>query len=589
MQGFWRLAFVCSFLVLTACEEDIIKGSLEEHFGNQQQGSGSSQQCVIPSSASQAQAQDSKLTLLSAKTVKAQKDTSTEFPSRFQNVKLKLHTLAAKKGLSYTQSLRAAMSGGGEEASVSAKASHQQGSENHASFAIDKNSELAVSLDVECALENGPTGDTFSSLIAGIQSQQSLSTAFSKNKNSTSSQIKTFNFQIDRTMLASELEQMAQENECIVGLGDSVKYHLSAEFDKDPKSAQQGHLRAINAAAAWEKFYNNATGIQREVVIAIIDSGVDWRQEDLYDHIWRNPHEVANGIDDDGNGYVDDLIGYNFADKKNDPSPTGNWNGNFHGTHVAGIAAAKGGNGKGGTGVMPSKVRIMALNVFGSSPYGETANIDNAIRYAADNGAHVINMSLGGPGRAETTAEAMEYAVSKGATIVIAAGNEARSLDFQFYTPASYAASIDGAVAVGSFDWETGSFSDFSNYSSRFIGIAAPGGREILSTMPSNQYGSLRGTSMAAPTVAGALGLVIGWVYSRTQLKLEPSKAEEMLLAGSPSKSTYSGRINGGKSLDLLTLAEYVEIQIPQVPGGPDLPNPSQGGGGGNESPSDCQ
>lgn len=275
------------------------------------------------------------------------------------------------------------------------------------------------------------------------------------------------------------------------------------------------NLNKINLSSAWA---NGFTG--EGIIIAVIDDGVDYNHIDLKRNIWTNPAEIAgNSIDDDGNGFVDDVRGWDFADNNNDPMP--NSPQSIHGTHVAGtIAAAR--NGIGTTGVaynaqiMPLKVDSNEEQQSNSSdimPKVDIPAFAQAIRYAADNGAHIINasLSLNDPREGSEVADAIRYATSKDVVVVVAAGNQELT-PTRF--PASLADEIPGVVAVGAVNNqglqarttnlptnENGEINPNLNF------VVAPG-VGVLSTSAGRQYEALSGTSMATPHVAGVAALV---------------------------------------------------------------------------------
>ncbi|MBY0384499.1 S8 family serine peptidase, partial [bacterium] len=234
--------------------------------------------------------------------------------------------------------------------------------------------------------------------------------------------------------------------------------------------------------------------------------------------------------------------------------------GSSHGTHVAGLAAAKDNNGIGITGVMGRNVKIMALNVFGSTGGAGVAEMVNALNYARSKGAHVINMSLGGPGSADIVKTTLQNAVASGSFIAIAAGNDdALITDSNFYIPMGYAKDINGAVSVGSVDAITLQRSSFSNYSTTYVEIGAPGSDStapggLLSTVPSNTYGYKQGTSMASPVVAGAAALLIGWAQSNGVI-LTPADVEAQLKSSADARGALSPYFMGGALLNLSNLA----------------------------------
>jgi subtilisin family serine protease len=264
----------------------------------------------------------------------------------------------------------------------------------------------------------------------------------------------------------------------------------------------------VNAPEVWARGYTGAG-----TVVAVIDTGVDYNHPDLRQNIWVNPREIAgDGIDNDRNGFVDDVRGWDFID--NDAIPmdvvdtSRDWLGNRgnagHGTHVAGtIAAAR--NGIGSTGVAPD-ARIMPVRVLNHRGEGDYSSIARGIRYAADNGAHVINMSLGGGTPSSEIEQALRHATSRGCVVVIAAGNSWQPTPDN---PANLAATIDGVIAVGAteYDRSLAFFSHRSGPDSRMQYVTAPG-VDIHSTLPNGTYGTMSGTSMAAPHVAGMAALM---------------------------------------------------------------------------------
>ncbi len=209
------------------------------------------------------------------------------------------------------------------------------------------------------------------------------------------------------------------------------------------------------------------------IIVAVIDTGVDYRHPDLAGNIWHNSGEIAgNGLDDDGNGFVDDTVGYDFLDGDNDPmDPSG------HGTHVAGIIAAEGNNGTGITGVGWT-LKIMALKAGGASGFFLSSTLIQAINYAVDNGAKVINASWGGDDSDPAMRGAIDNAKTQGVLFVAAAGNSGRNIDSQPFYPASY--DLSNIVSVAASDQDDG-LASFSNFGPSSVDVGAPGSN-ILST-----------------------------------------------------------------------------------------------------------
>ena len=263
----------------------------------------------------------------------------------------------------------------------------------------------------------------------------------------------------------------------------------------------------VKAPEAWS-WGAKGQGIK----VAVIDSGVDIAHSDLNGNIWRNTREIAgDGIDNDRNGYVDDIYGWNFGTGQNNNNvlPGTNDPGQVHGTHVAGTIAAME-NSFGTTGVAP-EAKIMAIrmgniqtNRDGTTSFTNSGSLAEAIRYAVNNGAKVINMSLSFPETPEIVS-ALAYAANNNVITVSSSGNnQAASPSF----PAKYA-TVYG-IAVGAIDanGRVASFSNGAGQDSRTQFVAAPG-VDIWSTTPSSNYAKMSGTSMASPHVAGVIALML--------------------------------------------------------------------------------
>jgi subtilisin family serine protease len=268
-------------------------------------------------------------------------------------------------------------------------------------------------------------------------------------------------------------------------------------------------LDKVKAPEVWAKGY---TGLG--VVVAVVDTGVDYTHPDLDANIWTNSGEIAgDGIDNDGNGFIDDIRGWDFTNRDNNPMDD-----DGHGTHVAGTIAAER-NGFGVTGVAYD-AKIMPVKVLGPDG-GSYADVAAGIRYAANNGAQVINLSLGGSFSSSVVSDAVRYAVvEKGAVVVMAAGNQGLS---QPGFPANLARTY--GIAVGAVD-RSDRLASFSNRAGRtpLDYVVAPG-VGIRSTTPDNTYSSYNGTSMAAPHVAGVVALM-----RSANPTLSPAQIENLLI-----------------------------------------------------------
>jgi subtilisin family serine protease len=252
----------------------------------------------------------------------------------------------------------------------------------------------------------------------------------------------------------------------------------------------------IKAPEVWAHGY---TG--QGVVVAVLDTGVDYNHQDLKDNIWTNPNQNSDG-------YVNDVHGWNFVDNNNNVLDD-----NGHGTHVAGIIAGEN-NNYGVTGIAYN-AKIMPVKVLDSSGSGNDTTISEGIHFAVDNGANIINLSLGSVLPDDILKSAIEYASSKGVTVVMAAGNDGSSSpDY----PASYASTY--GIAVGAVD-QNNQMANFSNRSGILpISYVTAPGVDIYSSVPNNQYATYSGTSMAAPYVAGVVALMLSANHNLTESQI---------------------------------------------------------------------
>jgi subtilisin family serine protease len=305
--------------------------------------------------------------------------------------------------------------------------------------------------------------------------------------------------------------------------GDLWNMHQSSDND-------------IDAPEAWEQTTGSAN-----VIVGVIDTGIDYDHEDLKDNIWRNPGESGGGkennnIDDDGNGYKDDYRGWDFINKDNDP-----YDDQDHGTHCAGTIGAVGNNGKGVVGVNWT-VRLMPLKFLGSDGSGSTADAASAIIYATDNGAKVLSNSWGGGGASQALKDAIQYAHDHGVLFIAAAGNDGLNTDTSPNYPSNY--DVPNVVSVASND-RNDRLSSFSNYGRRTVDLSAPGS-SIYSTRPLSRYQFLSGTSMATPHVAGACALV--WAKYPS---LQSHEVLARVTGAVDRKSEFIGRMTSGGRLNV--------------------------------------
>lgn len=299
--------------------------------------------------------------------------------------------------------------------------------------------------------------------------------------------------------------------------------------------ARQRAYERLNLTGAWAMIFPFFP--LREVTVAVIDSGVDTVHPDLTDRLWTNVNEIPdNGKDDDKNGLVDDIHGWNYE------SPAaGLRDDNGHGTHVAGIIAAAHGNGLGIAGVAPN-ARIMGLRFMDKSGNGSTLRAIQAMKYAAQNGAEVINASWGSDGNSSAMAKAIQTAADAGVLFIAAAGNDGRDADRRPMSPASEPGA--NHLSVASSDGE-GSLSGFSNFGRTSVDLAAPGS-DIYSTIPEGRWGTKSGTSMATPMVAGVAAMVRGLLPfspGRARSLAATHQLRNLLLAAVNVRSSYTERV----------------------------------------------
>jgi subtilisin family serine protease len=324
---------------------------------------------------------------------------------------------------------------------------------------------------------------------AQAQSVEALLSAFGANIRDSIPQLGVLRLSVPVGQEETIAGNLASQPEVLYA---EPNYLAEAQFvPDDPLYYQQWNLPRVNADGAWD-LWRDASGI----TIAIVDTGVFLNHPDLHNVLWTNPGEVpGNGIDDDRNGFVDDVYGWDFVNNDNDPSDDSGTVG--HGTHVAGIAGAEANNRQGIAGIAWGS-RLMAVKVLDASRNGTYYNIAQGIRYAADEGAKIINLSLGASASSGQLLDVVNYARSRGVLLVAAAGNWNGGLLY----PAAY----PGVVAVGATDqWDVRWSS--SNYGPN-LALMAPG-VHILSTALSPFYDdSQTGTSLAAPHVSGVAALV---------------------------------------------------------------------------------
>jgi subtilisin family serine protease len=294
----------------------------------------------------------------------------------------------------------------------------------------------------------------------------------------------------------------------------------------------------LNILPAWEQ------GIfgTKEIIIAVVDTGVDYNHPDLRKNILVNEIERKGrpGIDDDGNGFIDDIYGYNFSKNTSDPMDD-----NKHGTHVAGIIAASH-NGFGINGVM-KEASILPVKFMDYKGRGDLAGAIKAINYAMLRGAKILNNSWGALKKSEILQEIIENANDNGIIFVAAAGNNYANNDERPRYPANHIS--ENLISVAAINAEN-RLAGFSCYGPKTVHVSAPG-RNIVSTVPENKYAVLSGTSMAAPYVAGAIGLLLS-----KYPELTPLEVRQKLIDTSTPVDHLQGRINSDGRINIANLLD---------------------------------
>ena len=343
---------------------------------------------------------------------------------------------------------------------------------------------------------------------------------------------------------AADLNALIERGEMSDALPNDLTEDLWGLHNSGQKDGTAG--ADIKAVSAWKE----VTGTREGAVIAVIDTGVDITHPDLAANIWTNPDEIpGNGVDDDGNGVVDDVHGYNAADDNADVMDRSG-----HGTHVAGTIGAVGNNGEGVVGVN-WQAQIMPVKIFDDNGRATVDGIVRGLQYAKSQGAAISNNSWGSRGYNEVLDKA--FGAAGGMLHVVAAGNDGRSIDFGGAYPA--ALGHDHILTVGATD-RNDQLASFSNYGAYAVDVTAPG-RDIHSTWPEGKYRTISGTSMATPHVAGAAGLLL-----QKYPDASPQEIKDRLIFNSDPKSNLErSSLSGGR----VNLAAALE----EDKAGPSAPN----------------
>lgn len=330
----------------------------------------------------------------------------------------------------------------------------------------------------------------------------------------------------------------------------------------------QAFTALIQPVKASQQLKASAAGCSADVIVAVVDTGIDYTHPGLKNHLWINQGESGpwqpppglaavtscrdkscNGIDDDGNGFIDDVVGWDFVNEQ--PLP---YDVHGHGTHIAGIISNNNAESTGMVGVCPGAT-IMPLKYYDNSGlgYNNLQNTVRAVRYAIKMGANIINYSGGGSDPAASERAAIEEAMRKGILFVAAAGNDGHNNDQVPYYPASYG--LENIISVASMNREY-ELLPSSNYGTKSVNIAAPG-LSILSSMPVGKFGTMSGTSQATAFVTGAAALLAS--QEQKSFEFNFRKIKRWLLDGAKAlPGNEKHRIMSGGSLEV---AKSLEIE----------------------------
>lgn len=333
--------------------------------------------------------------------------------------------------------------------------------------------------------------------------------------------------EVDDADIERECARVVHENRGVPLSCEANTLRYLSKTPSDPYLGSLYGLTKMDAPSAWD-----VTTGSPSVMVAVVDTGVDYNHADLVENIVKNTGEIPyNNIDDDGNGYVDDYVGYDFYDRDGDPVDEFG-----HGTHCAGIVGARGDNATGVVGINWT-VGILPVRVMGPTGGGSDADVASGIMYATQRGASIVSLSLGGESHSTVLDNAIDYARAANVLLVAAAGNEGLNNDVFPSYPAN--SNYDNVISVAATD-SRDELAGFSNYGSVSVDVAAPG-HGILSTYLANSFLTMSGTSMATPYVAGVAALM-----KSVQPSLGYAALKETIINTSDPLASLDGRIVSG-------------------------------------------
>ncbi len=329
-----------------------------------------------------------------------------------------------------------------------------------------------------------------------------------------------------------------EKNSSVYSLGENQP------LSDDPLVPKQDWVSYLKLAEAWQ-----ITKGSRSNVVAIIDSGTSLEHPDLKNQLWNNSKDLpANGIDDDDNGYIDDVVGWNFVDDNNSPQDP-----QFHGTHVSGIIGAQGNNSVGMAGINWN-ISLMTLQALNKEGKGSLSAIIKSIAYAVKNGAKIINASWATRSYSPALYDAIQWATSHGVLVVAGAGNDRENIDHKPAYPAAFDFPGVVSVAAAKVPGLLASFTNFGNFS---VDLAAPG-FAIWSTAY-DSWGTASGTSMAAPMVTGVAALILSMDPTLAMIDLRNAILNSVDPSGMYIKtSSTEGDINAAKAVKQFQMGSQI-------------------------------
>ncbi|OFZ16184.1 MAG: hypothetical protein A2X86_13965 [Bdellovibrionales bacterium GWA2_49_15] len=370
-----------------------------------------------------------------------------------------------------------------------------------------------------------------------------LSTIFEKHGFKLIKSFKQINVSLISSSDPQQVQQFKEEQKDNLAYMEIDSPVSIVQAPDDKLYPDQDSLQRLGIEQAWDLTTGSSS-----VIVAVSDTGIFTLHEDLANQIWTNFKEIAsNGKDDDGNGFVDDVSGWNFITSTGKPNDD-----HGHGTHVSGIIGAQGNNHFGVSGVNWN-IQIMPLKFLDKNGSGSTSGGISTILYAADNGARILNASWGSSSNSAALKDAIDYAFAKGMVTIAAAGNNSANSDKEPIYPGG--TDSDGVIAVAS-SAAAGQLSSFSNFGALSVHLAAPGSN-VLSTYLNNGFTRMSGTSMATPMASGVAGLLLAFDKSLSALELKNGLLNSVIV-----RASYDGVLITEGDLDASTTLKQLNEEF---------------------------